>query len=303
MERLLFFGENGKVTGCVPMSEKGDLAGVRTPLVEIDFSYHDDNVYINKSHDRTKGLMELVKRAYHRWSRYGCYGDVIQVSSRYGKTGLVFSIDFIGRLAYPKPKLAADIVPFIRSADGKWFFVGIVRRDNGGKALIGGFREVHGYKFQNEIETCIKESKEEAGLILKPKDDKVVDDYKHGMGILVDASLGDNGPQNVFSALAYLGEFDTADSEKMSGSALQEKRVNQTTALVVYIGLKKVADEGKLKEWLVPEKEEDAKEVFIFEIKNFNDAPGFIFDHHRAIFNNALAKLSEYVAVTERKKQ
>lgn len=247
-------------------------------------------------------FISKLRDYYEAWGLFGPNGDVISLTEvgQLKHLGKVFVVNFIANLDYPKPALAADLVPFIRSTDGKWFYVGIIRRDNGGRAHIGGFREVWMHKFYYAAETCIKESHEESGLRFELAEKDFIDDYRHKTTLNANAFIGTEGPQNIGTRLVYLGEYDTDKSEIIKDSSLLEKRVNQTTAFATFIVLlKEVVTASQLEKWLMPQQKEDAKEVFIHEIRNFLEMPRFIFDHHRAIYTQAAIKLKDFISVME----
>lgn len=131
MEKSIYFGFNGEITKmkiCSPKDNILDGFGDIPPLIEM---MTDDNVVFececSSSGDRfsdqelrdiTRKVRKWVKAIYKKCGKFGPCGDIIQVSRHgpligFDKVSVIHSVDFMGNLIYPKPSLAADLVPFI----------------------------------------------------------------------------------------------------------------------------------------------------------------------------------------------
>jgi hypothetical protein len=284
MARYLVVGNNGII-------EKKSLSFEMLPpemiIRTIDYKYFTGKTkHFEKDATFDKEALGYVEGVYKDWGKFGHYKDIICFEFKDDEF-ISCRIDFIGNLGFPRPQLAADILPFVKRPDGQWLFVGIVRKDNNGRALIGGFREKDGLHFSTGIETCIKEANEEAGLVIDPLAD-LVDNYRHKDTLPVRLSLGENGPRCVRSVIMFLGDYYTSEGRQ----EIHEKRVDATTAYCLFAELQENLTPSNLKKLLRPKKDEDAKEVFVIKIKDLDSAPDFIFGHHTAIFKDALDQLS-----------
>jgi hypothetical protein len=231
----------------------------------------------------------VIEEEYKKRGKFGPFGDVVGTTwIRHERNhGLIIMIvDFVGRKAFHKPGLAADLLPFIRDRTGKVFFIGIIRRGSPGEgkpALLGGFLNINGFHLETPAEALLHEGREEIGLhIYSDSEDlerlenaPLADDLK------VKVILGKG--RQIFSQLKLVGVFPTTDEENITSLGL--KRVYQTTAYMVIIDVAEVLDVNSLAKWLVAG--DDAKALYIFRLERQTVDSGLFFQHHRTIFEAA----------------
>lgn len=289
-KKILIYAKKGELIREIDPKKPESMKGL-PPMIEAEvgetYDFSDTLITFEFFHV----IYDSLKKYYQAWGKFGPYGELIQLSVEKNSDGNdIITIDSIGHLGFPKPSMAADILPFIITPD-KIYFIGIIRKDNGLPAFAGGFREVRGPHFQNGIEAAIEEAKQETGLIIKPEE-SFCDSYSHKKSIRASVSLGEEGPRFIPCDLHLLGDYDTADTEKRENTKFGFKRVNETKAYILPINLEADVTRNILKGWLKPDPKEDAAEIFIFEIivsRNMN-IPRFGFDHHEQIFRDAVNK-------------
>jgi 8-oxo-dGTP pyrophosphatase MutT (NUDIX family) len=229
-------------------------------------------------------LLELFQDYYKRWGKFGDFGDLIQLRQAVVDGISTFEVDFIGRAAYHKALLAADILPFFRNKDGQTFLVAIKRKYDPGKgklALVGGLRDVRKFHFETPAETCLREAGEEIKLFVNTKDEEQLRN-QNADSIKVEVAF--NG-KLITSHLRLIGTYQTSSEEENIFTGL--KRVYETTAYALMVDLPEVTEEMIRQEL---QAKDDAKELVILDIQKNNQLE-FGLQHHRVIFNHATSLL------------
>ncbi len=277
------FGKNG-VLGIDP----GKWA-TEAPLVEIDTVFKPSlsmikvgsNVQLSDPH-----LISLFKGVYNLWSKFGPFGDKMVISEIEMGGHWLYLLDYIGRLSFLKPGIAADLVIFVRDTIGAEFFVGIKRKNDPGKdkaALVGGFRNVRGFELDTPVQTVIEEAEEEAGIILK-----ITGEGRHHMlqgYINVAIAFKAKPGISKVGQLHPIGTFPTSESEEFR--PLGMKRVYETTAYTLKINFDKKLSKEELASWFVAG--DDASHIYVEEIGKLTP-DSFGLKHHADIFFAAPAQ-------------
>lgn len=295
MKSMIFTAKGGG-----PLKEITGLSS-KAPLLEFDLNSvleQQSSFTICTEELGTINLMDQLNSIYQKWGKFGPYGDILSLSEiKISDSKTQYIVNFIARLAFHKPSLTVDLVPFIVDKNRKVFFFGIIRDDDPGKgkpAFIGGHRDVKGYHFETPLEALCHESNEEASLKIVPlspfgDSDKEINIsasgniFHHGREILVRILLGGN---NYFTNLKFLGEYNTFEDEKLSN--LGVKRVNQTTAIYCRIDIDQELDEETIAGWL--KAGDDAKEIFVCKANCADNIPDFGISHHKIIYREAVAQ-------------
>jgi len=234
-----------------------------------------------------ENIREYIQSYYKDWKPCGSFGDVIQIERIFTETKTIFVIDFIGRKAFHKPGLAADLIPFIKDKEGKLFFIGIIRKYMPGKgkfALLGGFTGIDGYHLETAAESLLHEGIEEAGLFIKALDQDILK-KPFASKIPVQVSLGKSKDKQVINTqMILVGTFPTSFEEQMPD--LNLKRVYQTTGYTMLIQVDILLDLEILKNWLTPG--DDADKLVFIEL-NKEKIPEFGISHHQTVFDHAFA--------------
>jgi len=231
----------------------------------------------------------MAQEVYQEVGRYGFFGDVVRVS-RYGNKpeSFFYVVDQVGHLAYEKPSIAADILPFIRDIAGKLFFIGIRKGQigSGPFALVGGFTDIKRLEMETLAQSALREAGEEIGVSMFPSGYGVLGictPYADDIPIIVKLK----NDELVSSSLNLVGTFFTSTSEREIEAGF--KRVHMTTAYmtVIEIGRKLSCEE------ILPllESGSDAAEVIVIPESEFASAE-FREGHHREIFEAAWKRLS-----------
>lgn len=293
MEQFLLFGKNGQLFKkrlyCLDDLRKQNKA----PTVEIDVDDYFNKRKLIKPAIKpgelgTYDITSIVQEQYSQWGKFGPDGDVVGITSH--KRG-VYKIDFIGRLAYPKPGLAADLVPFVRDKRGQLFFIGIIRKDNPGKGLpaqIGGFRNVKGYHFASAAETIISEGKEESGLKVVVCNDAIMNDVKNVINLREFRAKIIIGDIEKYTRVQLVGAYHTSDDEEVETTGY--KRVYETTAYTFVINVDEELCEEDLADKL--KAGDDAQSIFVWNLTRRGGCPKLAFAHHDKILIDALKIIS-----------
>ncbi len=292
------FGMNGKILNWWP-AEKSKFSA---PQVELDISDIQSQLFekvgewvgVKESEnlEDEEMITQHVLETYQAWGKFGPYGDLIQIS--YDRDQRRAHIDFIGRLAFPKPALAADLLPIIRDAAGNLFFIGITRKKEPGigkPALIGGHLDIKGYHLETAAEALIHEAKDEVGL-------KITVMKQHAREIKtkpymprIPVSVGLKGYPKLPSELLLVGTFETSAEEKLLH--LGTRRVSQTTAYTMIIDIRDriLTPDDVAKLFSAGD---DAASIFVHQITKNH----WLFDlfnraiyHHQTIYVAALSQL------------
>ena len=236
-----------------------------------------------------------LERIYSEWGNFGKFGDIIFIRRDTDQSDTFspdhdYDIVFIGWLAYQKSTLASDVLPFIRSVEGKIYYVGILKKDKVGelhKALIGGHRDTREYYFESALEAAIRELKEESGLKINPFNDasaELIND-PNTMGVLMYAVLPKLGSKMATFLMSKVGSYWTDKSEKHKTS--ETKRVNLTTAFSFLVDFRKKISPEELKTFFTAG--DDADGIFVWDIAD--GTPDFFRPNHRKIYEKAVETL------------
>ena len=295
-ERMKFFGLNGVI--------QEDRERFRhIPLLEFPTGTVDSFPFVSTVMRGREDLEMTVADIYRNWKHgYGYYGDVIDIS--YTKADGHHSLDvhYIARLAFPKPNMSADLVPFVIDNSGEAYLIAVTRKHNpgrGGFALPGGFQSVINNRVETPAEAAVREAGEEVvGLDLELISDSCPDVYYNIVpkSNPVKIMLGLRKPiaggiwQSV-STLEWLGTFRTEPDATTSYADRQ--RVDMTDAYLLPIRLDRAVDKAEIATWFTPG--DDAETVEIIQL-NGPDTPTFVFGHHDAIFKAAWKMIADEVA-------
>ncbi|MCX6744872.1 MAG: hypothetical protein NTX82_05090 [Candidatus Parcubacteria bacterium] len=288
------FGMNGKILNWWPAEKSKfsapevelDISDIQSPLFEKKLVWSSANADCNL--EKEEYITNFILEIYQAWGKFGPYGDLLQI--HYDPDNHQAHVDFIGRLAWPKPALAADLIPIIRDAKGNLFFVGITRKKEPGigkPALIGGHLDIKGFHLETAAEALIHEARDEAGIKIKVNM-KSKHDYKNKPflpWIPIIVSL--KHLPSLRSELLLVGTFETSDEENQP--QLKTKRVFQTTAYTMIIDIRNRTLTPKDVTMLFSAGD-DAATIYVKQITSLKSLP-FAINHHRTIYKATLAKL------------
>ena len=277
VEKFLFLGYQGRISKLLDGRPE-------QPIIEFETLLTEQCTLSVTEKMTTNNLIDFFQTAYQRWGKYGFMGDIISVTVLETSREYIYSLNFIGRLAFHKPGLAVDLLTVICIKDGN-YFIGIKRRFDPGKgklALPGGFLDVNDYHLDTPLETIVHEAKEEIGLNIKVINILDLSTYE-----LVEASVEiEYNFQKFAGKLIPLGIMPTGDNEKMPSIGL--KRVYHTTAYALVLDMTQSdLDERGIDNWL--KAGDDASKLEIINLsKNHN--PEFGLTHHEKIFSSFMKK-------------
>lgn len=272
------------------------------PLVELEIA--DLQMPLFKKHFGTVGhdpkvlslqVKKTVRSLYQRWGKFGPYGDLLQIS--FDPSRGYFHIEFIGRLAFPKPSLATDLVLFFQDRRGKKFFVGITRKKDPGKgqpALPGGHLDVNGYHLETAAEALIHEALDEIGLKIKTSKTMAKDLVSQPDLEEIKVQIQLSPDLLVTSQLRLLGKFPTSKEEELPH--LGQKRVHLTTAYLLVVPVAQSLTKKQIRTWLTAG--DDADQLFICQLGH-NQWPRFAIEHHQTIFEMAADVLIEEINLSK----
>jgi hypothetical protein len=303
LEKKGFFvyGRKGQIIMIINMQEEPQEYLKFPSLVQNDLEYLWGNMdsgrfsKIIRESDPTdfeEQMMSWLTKLYLDWDNFGSFGDAMFLTRRELEEDLfLFDVTFIGRLGFPLPGLAADLLPFVVDKKGNKFLICIVRGKDPNKgmpALIGGGREVHGMKLHTPLETVIKEGWEETKTTIKIKEgaEHLLSQIPFPKQVPVDIYLNNKmGP--IRSVLYLVGTFGTSDEEAVLFgnriSALPQKRIYETTAYTTLLKLDCEITSKELESMF--QAGDDAAEIFIVNLDS--RLPEFAFKHHVEIFSKA----------------
>jgi 8-oxo-dGTP pyrophosphatase MutT (NUDIX family) len=290
-----FFGKNGVLEGRCGWVNTDAEIGERyrrssfTPVTE------ECNVVYTA--DLERRLFEFAAKHYREYKEYGHEGDEIQVMAvKIGQGKYLFILNYINVLANLKPELAADLVIFVSDRNGKAFFIGIRRAYNPGQgkiAIVGGKRDMDGYRFEPAIYTARREAYEEVGLLSVLSKEDSTDSSLNNPGkeyLDITAHLGG---KTYFSQIKLVGIFSTGDEEKVK--SLQRKRINETTAFVVDIKMPDRIFSSAEEAASLFSAKDDAKEIVAIPLEDCFCFTEFGLAHHKRVMQAAMARLGRDV--------
>lgn len=295
-KRYYVVGMKGEIVGIYDNPVKASCQGKsKTPIFEsapVNIGEVKTVVYLttipmDDEWDRGN-IRQLARQFYAQCDDHGCFGDVIQIIRHrlpieHSYISHIYTATSMMWRAYIKPGLAADLVPFVLDAEGKLFFVGIIRGKNPGKgksALVGGFVDIDGLEMETAAECAIREGKEEIGLEIVPasRNEKLLR-VPNVNRLKVWAWLC--GMEHS-SVLSLVGTYFTSQEENLRSGL---KRVYQTTAYTLLIRVDRKLTKKDVGKMFLPG--DDAREIAIILS---NELPGIEFasGHHRTICDDAL---------------
>lgn len=292
MKKIVVIGRRGTIVHVD--EEENDPIIMAPPLVEVDCNFDTGEPFYINPNNLYREIVFKVSPIYSGWNKFGHFGDIIVVSRIFDNC---YKIDLIGRFAYPSSRIAADILPFIVTPDGRIFFIGGIKRSEleAYKVLIGGFVDTdkEGMESETRAEAAIREAKEEAGLNIEVADkDKQVfinRPIPHHLSIIVDLK-----GRKIKSDLWLLDTFKTAKSD--AECILKRKRVHETTAYFLKIQIPQNLNAGDIKDLFTPD--DDVKDILVWQLRSgdisdVEESPGFLEAHHTEIYFEAVRRVKE----------
>lgn len=280
--QMLFLGYQGRISRLLDES-------LEQPIIELDVSEtlllaEQCALSVNEKMPMDN-LMDFFQTAYRRWGKYGSMGDIISVAVSETSKEYIYSLNFIGRLAFHKPGLAADLLVLIETKTSN-YFVGIKRKNDPGRgklAFPGGFININGYHLDTPLETIIHEAEEEINL--KIKIDREVD-LKNYSPVNALATVDYFG-QDLKGEIMFLDIYETGDNEKMPSTGL--KRVYTTSVFALLLDMTSLGiNEAKLNNWL--KAGDDASDLMIIDLDD-NRRLEFGLKHHQQIYDENIDQL------------
>lgn len=286
LKQINFKGYQGKIVGVIE-------APLKQPLLEIDTNetlfaeQFSLSSYEELPPEKVRNYFEVV---YQMWGKFGFMGDVIAVKVLKTPGDYVYYLSFIGRLAFHKPGLAADLLVFINTKTSN-YFVGIKRRNEPGRgklAFPGGFINVNGYHLDTPLETVIHEAEEEINLKIKVDGELELKDYSTHITTVDVDYFG----QNFKGEIMPLGIYETGDNEKMPSIGL--KRVYTTVVFALLLDMTNTdfedfnISEANLNDWL--KAGDDASDLVIINLDD-NQKLEFGLEHHQKIYDDVIDEM------------
>jgi hypothetical protein len=281
MQQYVVLGKNGKIDRFLANPEvlaKKD----KPPLAEMQLNDLSSWPHIVGFVSDINKVFDNIESEYLSRGKFGPYGDVIFVFHQDD----TYFMSLIVQFAFPKPGLAADLIPFVRDKRGQLFFIGIVRKNNPGKgnpASIGGFRNVKGFHFASAAETIISEGEEESGLKVVVCNDVIMNDVKNIINLREFRAKIIIGDIEKYTRVQLVGTYHTSEDEEISTTGY--KRVYETTAYAFVINV----DEDLSEETLAAKLKagDDAQDIFVWNLTRRGGSPKLAFAHHDEILSDA----------------
>lgn len=237
-----------------------------------------------------------IAEGYRLHQKFGPWGDLIAVSA----DGPFLYFNWIMPLAFPKPTLAADLIPFIRDAEGRLFWIGIKRGrppGEGKHALIGGIRAIEKkelacgptYMLETPLENLMHESGEEAGIFLSNLIFTNVDPYINIA--CVDVSI----PELAVSSSVHIHYIKTmrTDVEVERDASTGELRVHESAGYAFVVRVDRPLLESEIEAALHPTDMSERTTPVVRAINSFADMVSiqhsFHSQHHRELFSRSMA--------------
>lgn len=232
-----------------------------------------------------------IAEGYRLHEKYGPWGDMIAVSA----DGPFLYFNWIAPLTFPKPTLAADLIPFIRDSEGRLFWIGIKRGrppGEGKHALIGGIRAIEKrslsagptHMLETPLENLAHESVEEAGIILSKVKFRDGWPCANGSATVTIPELGITAsPVEV----CYVDTVRT-DIDVERDPSTGELRVHEAVGYAFVLRVNSPLSADKIVAALHPTDESERTVPVVQEIRSFPDVirihDSFHSVHHRALF-------------------
>lgn len=250
-----------------------------------------------KISEGTEHFRVRIGEAYRLHQKFGPWGDLMAVTV----DGPFLRFDWIAPLAFPKPTLAADLIPFIRDSEGRLFWVGIKRGRPPGEgklALIGGIRAIEKrelplgttHVLETPLENLMHESGEEAGIALSCIE--VGDDGPHARVASVAVTIPELGIVRSRTELIHVETVSTdhnAERDPLTG----QLRVHETTGYAFNLYVDRPLLAGEIEAALHPTDHSERTTPVVRQIGSFSEVEdihnSFHAAHHRVLFFRALA--------------
>jgi hypothetical protein len=230
----------------------------------------------------------------------GVYGDWIKCTQLVigQKKEKYINLDILGKAAWIKPTLAADLGIFIKNHQ-KVFFVGIIRKNPPGKgkpAIVGGIMNVN-RQLDSAAFTMLKESKEESNFTLSYQGN--VEDLRENYTIqevpVLVSGFEEINPKlkNLSAKMHLVTTIPTPEQERLEDGT---KRVYATTCFTILIDIQT----NPLSEVILNQifsAGDDAQGMFYHDISPcfFGDSeiqgPEFGLTHHYELFEKMVQLL------------
>jgi hypothetical protein len=243
-----------------------------------------------------ENLRVRIDEAYRLHQKFGPWGDLMSVSH----DGPYPRFDWIAPLAYPKPTLAADLIPFIRDSEGRLFWIGIKRGRPPGEgklALIGGIRAIEKrelsagptYMLETPLENLMHESEEEAGIFLSNL--LLVHAAPYTTHARVDVNIPELG---ISSAVAIRNvNILRTDIEAERDPLTGQLRVHETTGYVFVVHVDRPLLASEIEAALHPTDKQERTTPVVRQIGSFVDMRdiqlSFHSVHHCELFSESMA--------------
>lgn len=298
MKRYHFFGYDGNIEGTVysGLRELSDQH-YQMPILEVHvehmerLSLSEPSRYVRSRHPEVIAS-EKASEAYETVGKYGPFGDVIRISRYSVGDHDLYVPDLIGHLAYPKPYLAADFLPFIQGNDGQLFFICIRKRRDKGQtlALIGGLIDIEGIDMETAAQCVIREAAEEAGIRLHPKEQftDLVNDVPNVLSVDMRMEFA-NGDTVAHNRLQHVGVYKTVATNREKAFGFQ--RVYQTTAYSCLVRMEKQLSRESIEGMIEAIDTNEVEQVVAVPESEFGS---MIFQqpHHERIFIDAYGSVT-----------
>ncbi len=222
---------------------------------------------------------------YAAYGKYGDFGDLLTVLS----VGGCYALVSIAPKAYHKPGVATDVVPILIDYHNRAFFIGIVRGQEPGKgkpALIGGFNNIEGFRFESSPACIGHEGREEAGLKFS-FDGLPLRDFTSPFPDSFRVNVEIFRQTRTYEA-HRVGIFYTSSEEE--NPTLGQKRVHCTAGYVLPIRVEGVVMRSTIRRELVPTDKVENNKVFVRPAVEVVD---FGIQHHKLVHHAAISKLIE----------
>jgi hypothetical protein len=292
-----FYGKNGAIldAGSIPeLCARHHLP----PLLELRLDTQADGYHKIPEGGGTSmvDIRVRIGEGYRLHEKFGPWGDMIAVSA----DGPFLYFNWIAPLAFSKPTLAADLIPFIRDSGGRLFWIGIKRGrppGEGKNALIGGIRAIEKrelscgptHMLETPLENLIHESGEEVGIALSVLEFQGEWPCANGSVAVTIPELG------VVASPVEIRYVDTVrtDTDAERDPSTGELRVHETTGYAFVLRVNRPLSAAKIAAALHPTDEAERTTPFVHQIRSFADVihihNSFHSAHHRALFFRSVA--------------
>lgn len=291
------YGKDGVILGVGSIHELCTAHGL-PPLAEVQLDTLSDG-YPRIPEGGGTSLLDIrvrIGEGYRTHQKFGPWGDLIAVSTN----GPFLYFNFIAPLAFRKPTLAADLIPFIRDSEGRLFWIGIKRGRPPGEgkyALIGGIRAIEKralsagetHVLETPLENLMHESGEEAGIFLSNL--TAVHPSPYIRCARVDVSIPELGVASSVEMHNVNTVRTDIDAERDASTG--ELRVHEATGYAFVVCVDRPLLGSEIEAALHPTDISERTVPVVREINSFSDMVSiqhsFHSQHHRELFSQSMA--------------